>query len=202
MRPSFFFALLLASLIPACGGKTPGAGVSVGIQPSPISLPSDGSCQASTEPLTSWELEGSDPQQYQLGLDSSKTCSGSPSLHLGSSTATGSENFATAMSEITPGSYAGRRLRISAWVLSSSVSGWAGLWMRVDTSQETGVAFDNMQCRPIVGTTGWTQYQVVLDVTSDATNVAYGVLLADEGDVWIDGVRIEVVDSSVPTTGC
>jgi hypothetical protein len=106
------------------------------------------------------------------------------------------------MNEIAPGSYAGRRLRISAWVLSSSVSGWAGLWMRVDTGQERGVAFDNMQCRRIVGTTGWAQYQVVLDVTSDATTVAYGVLLADEGDVWIDGVQIEVVDSNVPTTGC
>jgi hypothetical protein len=160
-----------------------------------------GACPQSAPPLSSWQREGTGSSQYQMELDSTAGCSGTPSLHLASSTETG-PYFGTAMDQQAPGSYAGQRLRLSAWVMSNAVSGWAGLWMRVDTSQQMSVAFDNMQCRPIVGTTDWTPYSVVLDVTADASLLSYGLLLTDEGDVWIDGVSIEVVDASVPTTGC
>lgn len=159
-------------------------------------------CGPSAEPLASWFLAGSDPSQYQMGFDTTMTCNGGPALSLASSTATGPQQFGTAMMEKMPGSFAGHRLRLSGWVLAQNVTGWAGLWMRVDTASQMGVAFDNMQCRPISGTGGWSQYQVVLDVESDAADVAYGILLADQGKVWLDGVTVEVVDSSVPTTGC
>jgi hypothetical protein len=41
----------------------------------------------------------------------------------------------------------------------------------------------------------------VLDVPPQATNVAYGILLAGSGRVWLDGASIDKVDASVPTTG-
>jgi hypothetical protein len=93
-------------------------------------------------------------------------------------------------------------LRLSGWVSSSAVTGWAGLWMRVDSATQTGIVFDNMQCRPISGTTGWAEYEIVLDVPADADLVAYGILLSDQGEVWIDGVSVDVVDDCAPTTGC
>jgi hypothetical protein len=46
---------------------------------------------------------------------------------------------------------------------SEEVTGWAGLWMRVDKGKEV-VAIDNMQGRAIKGTTSWQRYEVVLDV--------------------------------------
>jgi hypothetical protein len=153
------------------------------------------------EPLASWYLAGSTPSAYAMGFDSSTTCNGGPGLHLSSSTAMGSQ-FGTAMTEKAPGAWAGKRLRITGWAKAGDVTGWAGLWMRVDTVQTMGAAFDNMQCRPISGTTGWEQYQVVLDVASNAADVAYGILLTDDGEVWLDGVAVEVVDTSVPVTGC
>ena len=36
---------------------------------------------------------------------------------------------------------------------------WAGLWMRVDKGKDM-VAFDNMQDRPIKGTTDWQRYYI------------------------------------------
>jgi hypothetical protein len=73
--------------------------------------------------------------------------------------------------------------------------------MRVDKGTGPGVAFDNMQDRPIKGTTSWLRYDVVLDVPSDADDIAFGVLLAGTGKIWLNGIEFEVVGSEVPTTG-
>jgi hypothetical protein len=72
--------------------------------------------------------------------------------------------------------------------------------MRVD-KQSTAVAFDNMQDRPITGTTDWQDYAVVLNVSQDATGIFFGVLLTGPGTVWLNGVKVEVVGSDVATTG-
>jgi hypothetical protein len=76
-----------------------------------------------------------------------------------------------------------------------------GLWMRVDAPKRRSVSFDNMQNRPITGTSDWRSYAVVLDVPAESESISFGVLLAGQGRVWIDNVRFEVVDASVPVTG-
>jgi len=129
------------------------------------------------------------------------TCNAGPSLHLASSTASSSD-FGEMGTAKAPAAWLGQRVRLSGWIQSNAVTGWAGLWMRVDRGQTTGIAFDNMQCRAITGTTGWAEYEVVLDVASDATTVAYGVLLAGQGDVWLDGVSVDVTGTCTATTGC
>jgi hypothetical protein len=171
-------------------------------QPAPTPLPSGSSCAATSEPVAAWSLGGSGSSEYRTGFDTSASCNGEPSLHLASSTATG-DDFGEMGNAKTPGSsWLGHRLRLSGWIQSSAVTGWAGLWMRVDSSTQTGIEFDNMQCRPVSGTTGWAEYQVVLDVPTDADLVAYGILLSDQGEVWLDGVSLDVVDDCVPATGC
>jgi hypothetical protein len=57
-----------------------------------------------------------------------------------------------------------------------------------------------MQQRPIKGTTGWTRCEIVLDVPNNAADLAFGLLLAGDGQVWMDDLRFEVVSSAVPTT--
>jgi hypothetical protein len=171
-------------------------------QPPPVPLPSGSSCAATTEAIAAWSLGGTGTSQYQSGFDTTMTCNSGPSLHLASSTATASD-FGEMGNERMPGPpWLGQRLRLTGWIQSSAVTGWAGLWMRVDSATQSAVAFDNMQCRSISGTTGWAQYEVVLDVPVDADRVAYGILLSDAGEVWLDGVSLDVVDDCVPTTGC
>ena len=53
----------------------------------------------------------------------------------------------------------------------------------------------------ITGDTEWTRYEIVLDVPEVATLIAFGVLISGPGDVWIDDLAFDVVDTSVPTTG-
>jgi len=104
------------------------------------------------------------------------------------------------MQSISAQNYAGKRVRFHASVRSEGVTGWAGLWMRADQGSDT-VAFDNMQSRAIKGTTGWTNYDVVLDIPSGATGLSFGTLVDGSGEVWLDHVSLEVVGNEVPATG-
>jgi hypothetical protein len=146
-----------------------------------------------------WHLAGSKPESYEAGTDSQAAYNDRPSAYLKSTEAV-SNGFGTLMQQFAADKYAGKRLRLSAFVKSDDVKDWAGLWMRVDKGSQS-VAFDNMEDRSIKGTTGWQRYQVVLDVPQDATGIFFGVLLAGSGQVWLNDVKFEVVGSDVSTTG-
>lgn len=109
--------------------------------------------------------------------------------------------FGTLMQSFQAGEYQGKRVRLRAFTKSEGIEDWAGLWMRVDKDMGRIVAFDNMEDRPIKGTTSWHRYDLVLDVPSDADDIAFGVLLAGTGKIWLNDVEFEVVGSDVPTTG-
>ena len=57
-----------------------------------------------------------------------------------------------------------------------------------------------MEDQPIVGTTAWKPYQVVLEVPDEAARIAFGCLLAGEGAVWCDDFEFEIVDNTTPTS--
>ena len=129
------------------------------------------------------------------------TCTGQPSVFERSIAQASSSDFGTMMTTESAVGLAGKRVRFRGWVRTQSLDTWAGLGMRVDEPNHQMGAFDNMANRPIQGTTGWTRYDVVLDVAADAVDVAFGVLMAGNGEAWLDGAVVEVVDDSVPTTG-
>ena len=97
--------------------------------------------------------------------------------------------------------YRGKRVRLSGYVKSELVEPWAGLWMRVDGPNGKMLSFDNMENRPIVGTTDWQKCEIVLDVPEDSAQIAIGIVLSGKGQVWLSNVQFEAVDSNVPTTG-
>ena len=71
----------------------------------------------------------------------------------------------------------------------------AGLWMRVDgMGKDEMLSFDNMQNRPITGTTEWKKYEIILPVPESASNLAYGALLDGTGQIWFDNFTFEVFD--------
>jgi hypothetical protein len=63
------------------------------------------------------------------------------------------------------------------------------------------LGFDNMEPRAVKGTTDWTRYEIVLDVPTTAAALAFGVLLAGNGEVWMDDLKFDIVPSTVPVTG-
>jgi hypothetical protein len=62
------------------------------------------------------------------------------------------------------------------------------------------LALDNMQNRPIRGSSAWTSYSVVLDVPPEAQWIAFGILLAGPGRAWLDGLQFEAVGADVART--
>jgi hypothetical protein len=154
-----------------------------------------------------WFAAGSHPTEYQMGIDTTVHHDGKASGFI-KATASELHGFGTLMQTAAPGDYRGKRLRLSGYVRSEKVqSGWAGLWLRIDgptqeaTKRPEMLGFDNMQSRPIKGTTDWTRYEMVLDVPNTAVALAYGVLLNGDGAVWLDDLKFEVVPSTVPLTG-
>lgn len=162
---------------------------------------------ASAEAPTGWFLAGSDPGSYEIERDATVTREGKASGRLASTKAsTYPRGFGTMMQMSDPGEFRGKRVRLSAWVKSREVKQWAGVWMRVDPkdrseTRSASLGFDNMQNRPIKGTQDWARYDIVLDVAEDAAAIAFGILVSGEGTVWINDMRFDVVDKSVPVTG-
>ena len=150
-----------------------------------------------------WILAGSKPANYDTGVDRDTVYNAKPSAFLKAKA--DQDGFGTLMQQFSADPYIGKRVRFSANVKSDNVARWAGLWMRVDGKDtdpsHASLAFDNMQNRPITGTTGWKHYDVVLDVSKGATGVFLGILLDGPGQVWLNDVKVEVVGAGVPVTG-
>lgn len=148
-----------------------------------------------------WVKAGSEPKKYEMRVDKGAGQDGKNVATIKSieKKITG---FGTLMQNCLPDNYFGKRIRFSGYIKSLDVVNWSGLWLRVDEKDsKKSLAFDNMQNRPIKGTTSWQKYEIVLDVPANASNIAYGALLAGTGQIWIDDLKFEIVDESVPTTG-
>ena len=148
---------------------------------------------------TGWMLAGDRPNEYSVALG--KTAHGGAKAACFSCINPTPSGFGTLMQMFDAADYRGKRLRVTAFVKTLEVTGWAGLWMRVDGPSGHSIALDNMQDRPIKGTTDWTQYSVVLDVPERAQAIAFGVLLHGAGTTWLDDFAFEMVGPLVATTG-
>jgi hypothetical protein len=147
-----------------------------------------------------WLKAGSAPLEYQAVLDSTFRHEGKASASLrctGSST----KGFGTLMQYVDAEHWRGKRLRMRGWLKTAGVTGWAGLWLRIDQSGVTNNRIlDNMGNRPVKGDTDWARYDIVLDIPADGQLAAFGVMLVGGGQVWVDDIHFETVGMDVPVT--
>jgi hypothetical protein len=165
-----------------------------------------GSFTYNTNIPAGWFAAGNSPDKYEMGIDKGTGIDGSNAATI-KSIAANIQGFGTLMQQFKPGDkYLGKRIRLSGMLKSKDVSEWSAMWLRIDTRESVKRAvFDNMHDggndRSVKGTTGWKKYEIVLDVPDNATNVAFGVLLAGTGQVWFDNLKFEIVGMDVPFTG-
>ena len=147
-----------------------------------------------------WFVAGSMPDKYEMGIDPGAGINGKNAATIRSN-ANKIRGFGTLMQSCIPGKYLGKRVRMTGSMKSDDVAGWAGFWFRVDQADsKKSLSFDNMYNRRVTGTTDWKQYEIVLDVPSNASNLAYGALLSGKGQIWFDNIRFEIVDDKTPKT--
>ena len=152
----------------------------------------------SSADLQPWITSGS--ADYEVGIDHDVIHSGRASAYLESKQTANTGNYEVLSQFVRAADYRGKRLRLSGYLKTNQVEGWAGLWMNIASSSNQMLGLDNMQNRPITGTTGWQKYEIVLDVPEDGAVIGLGSLLQGKGEIWLDDVKLEVVGQDTPTT--
>ncbi|WP_248724440.1 hypothetical protein [Seonamhaeicola sp. ML3] len=149
--------------------------------------------------IKGWFLAGSSPESYEIGVvhDSERNSK----IAFLKSKDSKIKGFGTIMQSFEPKKFLGKKVKLTAYIKSKDIKDWAGMWMRIDGPNKKSLGFDNMQNRPIKGTTSWTKYEIVLKVPKEAVNLAYGVLTSKTGEIYIDSFKFEIVDESVKNTG-
>jgi hypothetical protein len=99
--------------------------------------------------------------------------------------------------EISGSEYAGKRIRLSAYLKSDNLvndNGYGGqIWAY---SFSGGELYMTSAAGNIKGTTDWKEYSVVFDIPEDNPSVTYGLSVSGQGTVWIDSISWEVVDKA------
>ena len=123
-------------------------------------------------PIKGWGIAEGILQDFQVGIDLTVSHTGKGSGYIKSRTSRSKAGVLrqAVMSDV----YRGRRIRLSGYLKGDQIDGWAGLWMRVDGENGERLSLDNMQNRPIKGTTDWKRYEAVLDVPPNSVAVAFG----------------------------
>jgi beta-lactamase regulating signal transducer with metallopeptidase domain len=155
-----------------------------------------------TEAPSGWWKNGTNNAvAYVAGVDRNNTHDALPSAYV-KSVAPVVEGFGGMMQMCAAENFLGKRLRFSAWMKTENTNdGGAHLWFRVDGKETNSMLqFDNMDSRPVKGTTDWQQYAIVLDVPANAAALAYGFFVGGTGQAWVSGVKIEEVGADVPST--
>ena len=146
-----------------------------------------------------WGKNGSKPESYVVGVDTVNSWAGQPSAYVKSLDGK-IDGFGGMMQMSSPENFAGKRVRLSGWAKTEEAES-GHLWFRVDGQQRgASLQFDNMDNRPIKGTSGWQEYSVVLDVPPESTALAYGFFLKGTGQMWVSGTRMEEVGPEVAST--
>jgi erythromycin esterase-like protein len=87
---------------------------------------------------------------------------------------------------------AGKKLRISGFIKTEKVDERAAIWLRVEGPERKLLAFDDMADSKVGGSENWKEYSVELPVSSQATNVAFGMALYGGGTAWFDDLKVEL----------
>jgi hypothetical protein len=132
---------------------------------------------------------------YEGGIDSTTSHSGRRSAFL-RSVIDKPRKQAVVMQSVAADRYRGRRVRLSAWVLTDGrAQPWLGLNV---TGGGTSIGRADVAVK---ASGGWQRAEAVVDVAASAQSLHFGLLLAGPGQAWIDDVRLEVVSDAVAPTG-
>jgi hypothetical protein len=141
-----------------------------------------------------WRLTGSHSGDYEVGLVDPAVVRLRLRADVGNA-----PGFAAIAQGISAKKFRGRRVRYAARMRAYEVSVSAGLWLRADSGTEM-LLLDNMDDRPLRGTTDWTPMEIVMDIPEEATSLVFGMLLAGRGAVDLTGLEFHETDQNARVT--
>lgn len=139
---------------------------------------------------TGWIRAGSHPSEYKMGFSEEKEAI----AKIEYISKTEPSGFGTYMQIYQPGKWAGKKLKMTGYIKTENIEDWCGMWCRIDGDKEgESLDFDNMQDRPIKGTTDWKKYEITINVPTKASAIAYGVLVAGKGTAYFKDITFEEI---------
>ena len=145
-----------------------------------------------------WRISGSAPEKYEVGVFKINGHNGSKACGVIRAAKKDyfDEEYASLIQTISSQRYLGKRIKLTGYMKTRGVTGWAGFFLRVDdnaSKEREPLAFDNMHDRPVKGITDWTPYSIELNVPMNGSKITFGALLHGAGIVWFDDVTIEEI---------
>jgi hypothetical protein len=160
--------------------------------------------------LEGWGLEtrcnrkedGDDPVHFEFDLDKNVHFQNQPTMFLKSALPDqGGAGICSNWFTVTAHSkFRGKRVKYSGSLKTENVKDRAGLSVRVMNQDKTLIIDDDMKDRPISGNTDWKKYETVFDIPQEAESVRLGVYLHRGGEVWVSGLKFEIVGDNVALT--
>ncbi|MBL7693077.1 MAG: hypothetical protein JNM41_15895 [Flavipsychrobacter sp.] len=93
----------------------------------------------------------------------------------------------------------GQKIKLTGYLKTEDVRGWAGLWFRID-GQDSVLAFDNMAKTAAKGTTDWTEYTIELNYDGkNAQHILAGAQIFGTGRAWVDNMHISIDGVDIAT---
>lgn len=156
---------------------------------SPMTIPVDEDQLVKQVSVKGWFLSGDNPDGYLVGTDKNvlhgKSASGFIRSKRGET-----KGFGTLMQQTDITKYIDNKLSLSAYIKTKDVKGWVGLWARIDDKNLEVLWFDNMQSKPIKGTSGWKKYETKFEIPKESVTLSFGILLVGPGNAWINNVEL------------
>ncbi|HTY58569.1 MAG TPA: hypothetical protein VMF59_07105 [Bacteroidota bacterium] len=97
------------------------------------------------------------------------------------------------------GKFAGKRVRLTAFLKSERAGRDPFLWMH----WEGGASPGSYGLTPAknADSSGWVRQECVVDIPQSATVIAMGASMGWRGTIWLDDFMIEIVGDEVPLSG-
>ena len=146
-----------------------------------------------------WMVSPDYYEDFEVGVDHAVAHRGKASTYIKSKRHATDTSHVTIGQRIKADAYRGKKVRLSGYLKTVNVSGRARLWMRIDSAKGI-LGQDAMHDRALKGSNDWSKLEIVLDVPEESAGVIFGLRLNGAGQVWMDDLRWETVESSIATT--
>lgn len=155
----------------------------------------------SFENPNNWVKSGSAKQQFDMGSDipSNKEGIGVITIKSKTNAVTGQGAL---IKQLAAQTFAGKRVRIKGLIKIEGVTKAAGFWM--NTNQATtnhDLSMQSAKRSAFKGNTGnYRMSEVVMDVPTNSTGIAYGTFLDGPGQIYAARLQFDIVDNNTPLT--
>lgn len=140
--------------------------------------------------LAHWDLWGSYPQDYTCGIDTKAGINGATCGYIKSS-ALIPRGYGILRQTLRSNRYHGHYVRLRSNIKTLAVENQASLYIQLD-----GIGNNEAREKTFQGTMDWSEQDVTLFVPEQRGGMLrFGVILHGKGQVWLDNVRLEIVES-------